>query len=1005
MAKRGYKLQEFLAHSSNVKCLRIGKRSCRLFLTGGDDYKVNLWSIGKPNSLMSLCGHISPVESVAFDASEVLVLGGAASGVIKLWDLEEAKMVRGLTGHRSNCTTVEFHPFGEFFASGSTDTNLKVWDIREKGCIHTYKGHTKGVSTIKFTPDGRWVVSGGYDNVVKVWDLTAGKLLHDFKFHENHIRSIDFHPLEFLMATGSADKTVKYWDLETFELIGSSRPEGSGVRAIAFNPDGRTLFCGFDDNLKVYSWEPVICHDTVDMGWSSLGELCIHEGKIVGCSHYRNSVSVWAADTSLIKPFAKGRTDQQVNLPASHSPAKVENSVRLSSSVRCPSPDYETKDIKNIYVDTSGGKPTLQRASSLNSSKVLLPLDLKDRKNLTTQSPRQSSVTASPEKLNGRSNFVVPVTVTPDSSDGREAPQSRKDSITLSKTKPGMLLRPGHTRRPSLTKYSSIERLSVPSESPDIISSNRVASCHLEPNSGCRDASDSENVVMESSEGMLPDIKTLTRTTSPAEIPKPEKASLVNPEHVVRVSSEENVPSLENISEKLESAKITKVEKGDECVAQSRENKSMKIVRGVAVMTGRTRTLVEKFEKRERLNIVEEQGAITLAPVTPTMDCSLACRVDAVDRKENSSSNTSHEVSIPSVMATTLDRTPVTAAPLAENLNRRDGFTAHTVVGNSPSSQFDATDRKENSSRSQSDGISTPSPMSTTSNGTPVAAAPLAESFKRRVQSCVNVQPIVLAPDVPCVRHRTPVAAKPLAESIKRRDRSSNSGQPIVVAPDVPHVMPTDYEVIVMEEQEPECTGYRQNATVESIPGNEPQISGSMEFDCENHTDVIEVLMQSHEVFLTTLRSRLTKLQVVRHFWERKDMKGAINALKRLPDHSVQAHVIGVLTEKMEILNLDLFSLLLPVLVGLLDSKTERHAILSMEMLMKLVAVFGPVVRSTISARPSVGVDLHAEERLECCNQCWLQMQKIQKILPLLVRCGGLLAKAAHELNLILQQV
>lgn len=28
-------------------------------------------------------------------------------------------------------------------------------------------------------------------------------------------------------------------------------------------------------------------------------------------------------------------------------------------------------------------------------------------------------------------------------------------------------------------------------------------------------------------------------------------------------------------------------------------------------------------------------------------------------------------------------------------------------------------------------------------------------------------------------------------------------------------------------------------------------------------------------------------LQVVRHFWERNDIKGAINALRKLPDHSV----------------------------------------------------------------------------------------------------------------------
>ncbi|KAF5186510.1 Katanin p80 wd40 repeat-containing subunit b1-like protein [Thalictrum thalictroides] len=91
MANRSYKIQEFVAHASNVNCLNIGKKSTRLLVTGGEDQKVNLWAIGKPNSLLSLSGHTSPVESVTFDSVEVLVVSGASFGVIKLWDLEEAK--------------------------------------------------------------------------------------------------------------------------------------------------------------------------------------------------------------------------------------------------------------------------------------------------------------------------------------------------------------------------------------------------------------------------------------------------------------------------------------------------------------------------------------------------------------------------------------------------------------------------------------------------------------------------------------------------------------------------------------------------------------------------------------------------------------------------------------------------------------------------------------------------------------------------------------------------
>ena len=45
-------IEEFVAHTTNVNCLKVGKKACRLLISGGDDHKVNLWAIGKPTSLM-----------------------------------------------------------------------------------------------------------------------------------------------------------------------------------------------------------------------------------------------------------------------------------------------------------------------------------------------------------------------------------------------------------------------------------------------------------------------------------------------------------------------------------------------------------------------------------------------------------------------------------------------------------------------------------------------------------------------------------------------------------------------------------------------------------------------------------------------------------------------------------------------------------------------------------------------------------------------------------------
>ncbi|TYH14768.1 hypothetical protein ES288_A06G246800v1 [Gossypium darwinii] len=926
MAKRGYKLQEFVAHTANVNCLSMGKKTRRLLITGGDDHKVNVWSIGKPTSLMSLCGHTSPVESLAFDLAEVFVLAGASTGVIKLWDLEETKMVRGLTAHRSNCTAMEFHPFGEFFASGSMDTNLKIWDIRKKGCIHTYKGHTRGISTIRFTPDGRWVVSGGFDNVVKVWDLTAGKLLNEFKFHEGHIRSIDFHPLEFLLATGSADGTVKFWDLETFELIGSSRPEATGVCSITFHPDGKTLFCGLDDGLKVYSWEPVACHDSLDIGWSTLGDLCINEGKLLGCSCYRNSVGVWGADVSHIEPYGRNdHSEKKFNLKGSYSSEKAGSGMRSTLGSQPLSLDYETKEIKNIYVDTGSNTIAAPKDGSLSSTEVVLPLDASEISN--PEAEEQSPGTGVNAKSNGQSgnNPVM-----------KETTNSVKESITFSRTKPGMLLRPAHVRKPSVNKFE-VEKLSA------VVESGRLDTA--------MDMNSRTSLVLEDG----------------AKKPCDEKDS--------------NIETVTEKPEKMLSPQTpSNQETRNESLDHNKGSNYVKFVNGVAVVRGRTRSLVERFERRDLLNCSGDLATDSIAPAVPEADKTPAIieggtkisktqsiSANDVSTAESQSSRTEPASSckggITASPIPTRESTPTSVGIITgDQISRREStFTPGRMIARNQNSRKESTfasDRiitinriSRRESTSTSDGVITKNQI-TRNESTSISDGIISRNQHSRKEAAA-------ANDVS--------GPNGLYTENQISRRGFNSGND------------------------------RNVTNIESRISKDESIS-------TNDGNLTESLMQTHDTFLSTIRSRLTKLQVVRHFWEKNDIKGSIGALRKLPDHSVQADVIGVLMEKMEILNLDLFSGLLPVLMGLLDSKMERHINISLEMLLRLVAVFGPMIRSTVSARRSVGVDLHAEQRRECCNQCFMQLQKIQKLLPPLVRRGGTIARGAQELNLALQE-
>ncbi|XP_076358213.1 katanin p80 WD40 repeat-containing subunit B1-like isoform X2 [Tachypleus tridentatus] len=327
--QRAWKLQEFVAHGASVHCLAFGKKSGRVMVTGGEDKKVNLWAVGKPNCIMSLTGHTTAVECVKFGQVEDMVCAGSVAGTMKIWNLEEAKILRTLIGHKSNVKCLDFHPFGEFLASGSLDTTLKLWDIRRKGCIYTYKGHDKPINTIKFSPDGRWIASAGDDGTIQLWDLPAGKKLTEFKSHSGPVVDIEFHPNEFLLASGSADRSVRFWDLESFQQVSSIEGETGPIRCIYFNPGGECLFYGALDILKVYGWEPSRTFDTLVLGWGKVSDISTSQNQLIAGAFSLTNVSVYVVDLKRVRPFGIPPTSRTKSLET--QPAFSQKSLKVKS--------------------------------------------------------------------------------------------------------------------------------------------------------------------------------------------------------------------------------------------------------------------------------------------------------------------------------------------------------------------------------------------------------------------------------------------------------------------------------------------------------------------------------------------------------------------------------------------------------------------------------------------------------------------------------------------------
>eukprot|EP00049_Salpingoeca_infusionum_P000095 m.37128 g.37128 ORF g.37128 m.37128 type:complete len:794 (-) comp10069_c1_seq2:235-2616(-) len=292
---------KFVAHSANVNCVQIGRKSGRRILTGGDDRKAILWEVGKAGAMATLTGHTTAVEAVMFDPNELLAAAGSSSGTIKVFDLATSKNVCSLTGHKSNIRCLDFHPFGTFVASGSLDTNVKIWDTRKKTCLQTYKGHSGTITSVKFSPDGHWLVSGSEDGKVKLWDLQTGKQLVEFDAHDAAVNCLEFHPKEFLLATGGSDRRVRFWDVESFNCVSTSHPEANPITSMAFNPELQAIYSTGSDSLRVHGWEPEIVLDAVHAGWGKVGDMmALDQDKLLTASMSRDSVSLWMVDLTKV---------------------------------------------------------------------------------------------------------------------------------------------------------------------------------------------------------------------------------------------------------------------------------------------------------------------------------------------------------------------------------------------------------------------------------------------------------------------------------------------------------------------------------------------------------------------------------------------------------------------------------------------------------------------------------------------------------------------------------
>ncbi len=145
-------------------------------------------------------------------------------------------------------------------------------------------------------------------------------------------------------------------------------------------------------------------------------------------------------------------------------------------------------------------------------------------------------------------------------------------------------------------------------------------------------------------------------------------------------------------------------------------------------------------------------------------------------------------------------------------------------------------------------------------------------------------------------------------------------------------------------------------------------------------SEIIDELMKQHVTMCDIMGSRLANIKVMRNMWTKSDAKETLDILSKLNDASVVVDVLNsLLTSSVTAtFTLDVCITLLPLLQDLLSSQYEEYVVTSLKTVQLLATSFGNLIKSTLEAPPSGGVDLSREERTEKCKMCLAAFRSIK---------------------------
>ncbi|XP_011501573.1 PREDICTED: katanin p80 WD40 repeat-containing subunit B1 [Ceratosolen solmsi marchali] len=882
-----------------------------------------------------------------------------ASSTRRSWKLQD------FTAHSSNVNCLSLgHKSGRVLVTGGDDNKVNLWAVGKQNCIMSLSGHTTPIECVRFGQTEDLVCAGSQTGALKIWDLEHTKLSRTLTGHKMGVRCMDFHPYGELLASGSSDTTIKLWDIRRKGCIFTCKGHDRIVNNLKFSPDGQWIAsAGEEGTVKLWDLR----------AGRQLREFTDHKGPATCVEFHPHEFLLASGSTDRVVHFWDLESFQLVSSSEQNSTAPV-RCIFFSHGGECLFAGCQ--DVLKVY----GWEP----ARTFDSVPVGWG--------------KIQDVAIAQNQLIGAgfhaSNVVLYVCdlkkISPIGNDTLTSPFSYGNSLRKSFSK----------ERPASLKKHTMDVKTIEED---------------------KSGTDPEDEVMFDIPNVTEYRDVFQPTRSLTRTPPPLPEAFPEPSEEPEPLQSQMIRSLSNSMSSLLSADTEENETSTSPVPISAPlPKPMPV----------------------RVHPIKSTPLIQRSPITPISSTS-QIRANLQANSKNSKNLAPVPPLRQSLTPTIPTMATATAVTAAANLGKRNLGPASLMPPPKPL----GPQRSNTTLTPRNAPMAAVSPVMDDGKLKSRASSPdYPKQLLKRQSSCkdgeqgyesdfpVKIHNLKHSPSDPQLNRpntaqqtrsigRNFVATTPLSA---RNHHNSNGSTSTRKLPNKAQVAPnpkTEIRVAqlkpsVQETQEKHVEFISMTADkpygldVESFLPKNYSGQTSLEyaqmgvFAEMSEAEVLNTMMRGHESMMAVLTSRHRSLQIIYSLWHNKDMKSAVDSAVAMNDLAVIVDLLGVLTLKPAIWNLDLCNSLIPPIGDLLKSKYEMYVTVGCSALRIILRNFAPVIKSNVEAPlHTIGVDVSREERYHKCISCYEKLVQVRSVVLKKQTMSGKLGATFRELGGLIRTI